>query len=283
MSRPVYTWKLPPENQGELQRIEFSHQPTTLDEATRLLPPGGYTTLRTYCGNKVLRLEDHFRRLEDTTRLAGIPLKVDRTRLRKALREAISRFPGPEKRVRVVVDMDRTPGTAYIILEELKTPDPESYRAGVKAVTRTMQRTNPRAKLTSFINQAGKVRENLPPDVNEALMVSEAGFVLEGLSSNFFGVKNGTLQTASEGVLFGITRTMVIRVIEDSGFPLRFDAVKKSDLSFLDEAFITSASRSVLPVTTIDGAPIGNGKPGEITLAILTGLTQALEENLELL
>jgi branched-chain amino acid aminotransferase len=259
----------------------FSEQPKTLDEATQQLPQGGYTTLRTYGGNMVLRLEDHFLRLEETARLAGKPLAVDRTRLRTALRQTAGWFPMPEKRVRVVVDMNLEPGTVYLIVEELRTPDPEDFRKGVKAVTRGMQRANPRAKLTSFISQAAEVRESLPPDVNEALMISEQGLVLEGLSSNFFGIRNGVLQTAGEGVLYGITRTLVLQVIEEAGYPLRLEALRLTEVPFLQEAFITSASRSVLPITEIDRTLVGNGRPGETTLAILARFTRALEENLE--
>jgi branched-chain amino acid aminotransferase len=279
--KKILIWKLPPGENTILEPVTLAPEPGTLDEGTRLLPQGGYTTLRTYAQGRVLRLNDHFQRLEETARLAGISLELNTAKARKVLIQVQEEYPAQEKRMRIIVDLEAQAGTLYFLVGELVTPSPEEFRWGVKAVTTRMQRENPKAKLTGFIAQAAKVRHGLPQGINEALMISSEGTVLEGLSSNFFGVKDGVIYTANDGVLFGITRTMVIEVIESLGIPLVLEAISEHALGELDEVFITSASRSVLPVTEVDGKAVGNGLPGKITLSILDEYLRELDSRLE--
>ena len=96
-------------------------------------------------------------------------------------------------------------------------------------------------------------------------MVDENGCLLEGLSSNFWGVINGVVHTEREKALGGITRSVILGLCEKESIPILLDSVNIRELSSLQEAFITSTSRAVLPVTRIDHHLIGEGKPGKIT------------------
>jgi branched-chain amino acid aminotransferase len=284
MGNKLMLWRSRPLTGRPVENVPV--EPTaSVDETTRRLPPGGYTTFRTYGSTQALRLDDHFERLEEAARLVGRPLALDRERvrqdLRRILRHILSRNPSSQARVRVVVDLEDQPGTLYYLVEALRIPSSEEYERGVDVVTRRMQRENPLAKLTRFVETADSVRQQLPPGTNEALMVGSAGTLLEGLSSNFFAVHDGVVRTAGEGVLPGITRSLVIETIGELGIPLRMEAVHLQDLDRLQEAFLTSASRAVLPVRSIDGLPVGSGRPGAVTRKILARYTQRLETELE--
>jgi branched-subunit amino acid aminotransferase/4-amino-4-deoxychorismate lyase len=169
------------------------------------------------------------------------------------------------------------------MLETLHIPSDEEYANGVRVVTYHLQRQNPKAKLTSFIETANHVRQSLPPGINEAVMIGEEGHLLEGLSSNFFAVLDHEIWTAEQGVLSGITRSMVLDVASQEGLTMHLEGLPAEKLSLVDEVFITSASRAVLPVTEIDGKPVGSGRPGVITLLLLRRYREMIEQALETL
>jgi branched-chain amino acid aminotransferase len=281
MSESIAVWRIVPGVEPSARIDQLDMQPGSLDEGTRNLPAGGYTTFRTFGRTHVLRLSDHFKRLEETARLAGKALEIDQLLLRQGLRRALNAYPAGETRVRITLDLVQQPGMIYLLVEGLHTPGSEAYENGVRVVTRRMQRNNPKAKLTNFIETASTVRRELPTGIEEAIMIGEDDRVLEGLSSNFFAVRQGTIWTAEQGVLSGITRSLVLEVIREEGILLRFEALPQSELAAVDEAFITSASRAVLPVVKIDDGPVGNGKPGPITRKLLQGYLNRLVQDLE--
>lgn len=260
---------------------------TTLDALSARLPGGAYTTFRTFDGRKALCLNDHLERLGQTASLAGKPVPLDTTRLRHALRQAVLHTAsGQDQRLRLTLDLEREPGTIYISAEPLHVPPPEAYCQGVRAVTVTMQRQLPKAKLTRFIARSGPVRQSLPPDVNEALMADEQGCLLEGLSSNFFAWQAGELWTAEEGVLSGITRSLALACAESLGLPVRLEPARREHIPDFEEAFITSSSRAVLPLRQIDAVTIGagqrpDGAPGPLTRRLMAAYQSRLAAQIE--
>ena len=278
-TEPIAVWKVTPGEKPGPERLDLKVD--TLDHGTQQLPGGGYTTFRTHAGTRVDRLEEHFDRLEESARLIGQSVTVARPALRAALRQTLAAYPAPERRVRLSVDLQREPGVFYILVEALHVPSEAEYARGVRVVTRSMHRDNPKAKQTAFIETAERVRRELPPGINEAVMIAEDGRVLEGLSSNFFAVLDGVVWTAEEGVLPGITRHVVLECIRESGIPICLEGIRREDLPRAREAFITSASRAVLPVTTIDDCPVEDGKPGVVTLALLAAYRRRIEIELE--
>lgn len=268
--------------QAEIERVRFDPQPERIDDAMRLIPGGGYTTFRTFGKYGVLHLADHFRRLSETAQLEGKPVKIQREAVIDGLHMALDAYPADEARVRIVIDFERQPGDLYLVLEPLRTPAEMDYAQGVQAVTRRMQRNNPKAKLTGFLNAASAVRQDLPPNINEAIMIGKDRRLLEGLSSNFFAIKDGVVWTAEEGVLSGITRSLVLGVIEKMGVTIRYEGFPVESIEDMDEAFITSASRGVLPVVGVDGKPIKSGVPGEMTTKIRTGYLTRIEKEIDI-
>jgi branched-subunit amino acid aminotransferase/4-amino-4-deoxychorismate lyase len=160
-------------------------------------------------------------------------------------------------------------------------PLPERlYEEGATCTTLVLRRRNPRAKDTRFIATAQDAYERLPAGVEEGLILGEDGAVLEGLSSNFFGVVDGVLRTEEERALGGVTRSLVLEVAQGL-VPIERRAVARDERARLAEAFLTSVSREVLPVVGIDDRPVGDGRVGEVTRAIIQGFADLVRRERE--
>jgi branched-chain amino acid aminotransferase len=270
------------ETGATLEAIAAAKGLQSLDETASFLPEGAYTTFRTYQHTRALHLEDHFLRLEETARLAGKSLRMERLALRQALRQALANYPhSQELRLRLVLDLFEQPGAIYLAAEPLHVLPASAYRMGVKTITCDFSRPNPKAKLTTSMSGARELRRQLPQDVNEALMLDDYGRFLEGLSSNFFAVLAGEIWTAEAGVLSGITRQLVLEEIRLARLPLRLEGLPRSALPELHEAFITSASRAILPVTQIDAQIIGAGAPGPLTRLLARRYRSRVRQDVE--
>ncbi len=247
-----------------IQDIKLSRKANSLDSVSEAYSSGVYTTFRTYQHDHVLLLESHFNRLEESAGIINGNIQVPRGQLRLALRKILSDFyPDKDIRIRIALNLE---DQSYIIsAEPLKPPPASAYQKGVSVITCRLERKNPHAKTTDFIATAARIRSTLPPKIQEAIMVDENGYLLEGLSSNFWGVVNGVVRTEKEKVLGGITRSVILELCEKEGIPLLFESIHIRELTSLHEAFITSTSRAVLPVTCIDHHIVGEGKPGKIT------------------
>ncbi len=283
MGQFIQIWRVDPRTRDSIEPIELMPEPDSLDEAMRLLPDGGYTTFRTYGRYQVLHMASHFDRLEETARLLGEPLRLNHSLIINALHQALTAYPADETRVRLLLDLQKRPGAVYILIEKLHVPAIVEYQNGVGVVTRQMHRENPKAKQAQFIETAEVVRQRVPAGVNEVIMVSETGHLLEGLSSNFFAVADDRIWTAEKEVLSGITRALVLDIIRQKQIPLTLEGFPVDQLGEIREAFITSASRAVLPVTIINGEPVGSGKPGQRTLDLLAAYRARVAEELETL
>jgi branched-chain amino acid aminotransferase len=244
-------------------RLEVVGAHPSMAKASAALPPGSYTTLRTYAGRRVLRLAQHARRLGESLEPAR-PELVGEGLLAPALAAALERTAHAESRIRLTF----APPRLYVSLEPFTPLPPEAYAAGVACVSVPVHRENPHAKDTRFIATASATYASLPPGVEEGLMLAADGSVLEGLSSNFFGILGGTLRTEGERVLAGVTRSLVLEVAAGL-MPVEIRAVTAVELKLLEEAFITSVSREILPVVRIDGVRLADGRPGPLTRRLI--------------
>lgn len=260
----VRTWKI---NRGRPEEILIEDS-SSLDAVTKqLLPDGYYSTFRTYGGcTRVIGLSAHLRRLPD----------ADAASLRRNLILVLEPYRPGEARVRV---MQSKRGRFYISMEPLRPLPSDTYEKGVNVQTTSLHRNDPHVKSTAFIGATSKEREHLAKgNIFEALLV-KAGKILEGMTSNFFYViyadqnevqsKRLTLCTARRDILPGVTRTMVIRAARGRGVEVRYRALKLEQLPAVQEAFLTSSSRGVVPVVRIDEVQVGQGSPGRITRMLM--------------
>jgi branched-chain amino acid aminotransferase len=135
-------------------------------------------------------------------------------------------------------------------------------------------------KDTRFISAARDAYHELPAGAHEGLMLAEDGTLLEGLSSNFFAVREGILHTEDVRVLPGITRGLVLDLARGL-LPRATGAVRLDQVPELSEAFLTSVSRGILPAVRIDGAQVGDGKPGAVTRELSHRLDALVEREAE--
>ena len=226
------------------------HSPESLLE-------GSYTTLLVRKGHRVLDFDLHLLRLTDPA-AGGDP--VDASSIAARLLETLETQQLDTARVRLTRSRSR-------LFASLAPHDPlpaRLYERGVSCETVALTRSSPDRKDTRFLAAAASAREGFGADVHEGLMTTGKGALLEGLSSNFFGVLGGELRTARDGVLPGLTRRRVLELAADL-VPIRLEPIGSGERRAIGEAFLTSASRGVLPVVTIDAVPIGDGLPGAVT------------------
>ncbi len=266
MGQEIGIWKIGLQD-FYLEGYAFDRQNKSagLDEISSSLPAGVYTTFRTYSGLKIIKFKEHVNRLEDSARIMGLSISLDITNLRKVIQKIILEYKAnnsdgetkyqnlpmqmqqiSDLRIRIILPLDKMKLDknlkAYILVEPLRIPTLESYREGVEILTACLERSNPEAKLTQFIQTSSTIRKVLPSGVEEAVMVDNRGFVREGMSSNFFVVMNSKIYTAEIGVLAGITREIVLNCIQVLGIPTIFEPIHISHLPLVEEAFITSSS-----------------------------------------
>jgi D-alanine transaminase len=171
-------------------------------------------------------------------------------------------FPAPETRPSLVVsarsnDLARLEQIAAEGIAVVTVPDIRWGRVDIKSVALL-----PNVLAKQAARDAG---------AREAWLVDGQGRVTEGASSNAWIVaRDGKLITHPLGhdILPGITRAVVIDAIKAQGLAFEERAFTVEEAYAAREAFVTSASQIVVPVTSIDGRPIGNGAPG----LIATGL-----------
>lgn len=245
----------------------------SLAEASARLPHGAYTTLRTYGGDHVVRLGEHVRRLEAS---AVTPGALDEDRVRAGLLAAVRAAAHEESRLRLTW----VPPRLYAAVERFEPLAPALYDSGVACVTLPVRRENPQAKDTRFLETARAAQGALPAGRHEGLMVGEDGTILEGLSSNFFAVREGILHTEHERALAGVTRSLVLEVARHV-LPLARTGVRLEQLPQVAESFITSASRGILPVVRIDEGWIGSRRPGDLTRTLRARLEEQIAREAE--
>lgn len=266
------------DNNYIVQELSFPKPVSSINDISHFIPAGAYTTFRTFAHSKILPIQAHINRLKESAHLAGKEVIIDGEKLCAHLSEFLKTYPEADTRIRITLDLEKEIGTLYIAFEPLIIPATNDYTQGVQVITRRLKRQNPLAKLTNHITVAEKIHDEMRQGVNEALMVNENGFILEGLSSNFFFIRNNCLYTADEGVLHGIIRDIALNCARKNNISIGFSLLNENEIHTIDEAFITSASRGVLPVVKIDKTIIGNGLPGKITAILMQQYQLDLEQ-----
>ncbi len=258
-----------------------SYTATSLADAATKEPDGVYTTARTYQRDRVLLFDDHIDRLEQSARLVGLNIQPDRKALRQALRTLIDQAGYAESRFRISAP-HAAPDTLILSIEPYQPVPPDILEDGARCTTVQIERHTPAAKTTAWMTDRKSATDNLPPGTYEGLLVTPEGALLEGLSSNFYAVLDGTLHTAGAGVLPGMAQKIVLSLAPDL-LPVTLTPITINDLRFIDEAFISSAGRGVVPVIMVNTQVIGNMRPSSTTLALRDRYNAYADAHMELL
>jgi len=271
----ISVWKLAGQGSEAISFPDLS----SLDAITRQLPAGFYSTFRTFRHKThALDLEAHLARLYLPAAKFGILPSVPSADLRRQLSALLQAFPADEARVRLSLSMA---GQVYLALEPLKVLPRSVYEQGVRVVSTQVQRETPTLKTTAFIAASQRERGLLAAqNIFEGLILHN-GRIREGLTSNFFYVRGGKLGTAQRGILNGVTRREVLRVARANEIEIVYRALPVSNLSRIDEAFLTSSSRGIVPIVNVDGAQVGSGAVGAITVRLTILYNADVEQRVE--
>ncbi len=164
---------------------------------------------------------------------------------------------------------------ATVIVECVPLPLRERaplYRDGIRVITPSVRRTppqalSPRVKTHNYLNMiAGDLEVRAQDPGAWAVLLDAAGNLAEGLGSNIFLISKGTLLTPREQtVLSGISRETVIALAGEAGITVVEKDLDLYDAYNADEAFLTSTSLCVCPITSVNGVRIGAVMPGPLT------------------
>jgi len=108
---------------------------------------------------------------------------------------------------------------------------------------------------------------------SEALLVRE-GVLTEGSASSVFGVVGGELHTYPRGpqILPGVTRSVVLELAQEVGLRVRENPLRLSERERWQELFLTGTTSDVQPIISVDGTPVGEGRPGPVCRALQAAL-----------
>lgn len=218
-----------------------------------------------------LFLEHYLDRFIASAEKTFIPLDYSRDQLRQIISELIDKNDLKEGGLRMVLsggvsDNHFSPakGTLFIFAESLIFPAQEKYDLGIKLLSVEHVRSIAEIKTTNYAfpvwhsvqwKQAGA----------EDVVYHMNGEISESSRSNIFIIKDGQVSTPDKHVLFGITRKHVMEIAGDVAIrPISFE-----EMLAADEVFITSTTKVLLPVTSVDSHLIGNGKVGQRSSEIL--------------
>jgi len=175
------------------------------------------------------------------------------------------------------LDIRRTSNPQTIIIADTITLYPrEIYDNGMNLITASTIWNHPgalsaRIKSLNYLNNILAKIEGTDAGTVEALMLNHKGEVAECTGDNIFIIKNGVLKTpsADAGILEGITRNAVLDLARNAGIPTQETTLIRHDLYVADEMFLTGTAAEVVPVVSLDGRQIGDGKPGVMTRRLL--------------
>jgi branched-chain amino acid aminotransferase len=252
---------------------------STIDEATLQTGHGVYAVIRTYPGQRVVRLDRHLARMRRSAALLDQPYRHDDGWLREVLRQVVEASSLPLVRLRLTVPFD-APDSAVVALESFQPPPETLYEEGVPVGLAQKIRSQPRAKDSRFIEAREALYAGQPPGTYEVWMYNQEGIVTEGSSSNAYVVLGGHLRTPEEGMLEGIARGLLLDAAAPV-LPISLGAIHVDDLPSIDEAMLTSASRGVVPVVRVGEMPVGDGRPGAIFQQIRAAYDRLVEQELE--
>jgi len=228
-------------------------------------------------GPSVFRLLDHLKRLESSARLLYMELPYSVEEIRAATHELIAVNGLPECYVRPIAFYgygELGVSTAGNPVEVVIMSWPwgaylgeDSLRRGITAKISSWKRIGPNvvphvAKATGiYLNSMLATTEAKRAGYDEAILLTDDGYVADGPGENIFVVKDGIIVTPplSTSILPGITRESVIEIGRELGYDVEEHSLIRSDLYLADEVFMTGTAAEVTPVRAVDDHELGVG------------------------
>ena len=240
---------------------------------------GVYEVVRTY-GGVPFRLHDHLSRLESSARAVSIPVPLSRTEWEALIREGVQRSEYAECLVYLQLTRGVAP-RAHLFPSPAKPTVVMTFRETVKPDGALQQQGVPAVTLSDLRWALCSIKSlNLLPNVLAKQQASDAGaieailvkdgLVTEGCSSNVCLVRDGNIITPplSDQLLAGVTRAVALELARKNGIMVDEREVPEEELTRADELFLIGTTIEVLPVSRLNGVPVGDRMPGTVTQAV---------------
>ncbi len=268
---------------GEL--LDEQHAKVSVFDHGLLYGDGVFEGIRIYNG-RVFKLTEHLHRLYDCARAICLTIPLSFEEMEAATLKTVGANNLRDGYIRLVVT--RGVGTlglsprqcpkasVIIIAASIKLYPSEAYTNGLKLITCSTRRPShvtlsPQVKSLNYLNNVMAKIECLQAGCDEGIMLNDQGYVAECTGDNVFFQKNGVWRTPTiaSGALDGITRRTVMDLLAAGGTPCQEGQITRFDLYTADEMFLTGTAAEVVPVVNYDSRPIGDGKPGANTTALI--------------
>ncbi|MEM4156304.1 MAG: branched-chain-amino-acid transaminase [Archaeoglobaceae archaeon] len=231
------------------------------------------------------RLREHIDRLYDSAKAINLEIPLSKEEFERIIIETLRRNNLRDAYIRPIVsrgigDLGLDPRkckkpTVIVITKPWGKLYGDLYSKGLKAITVAIRRNSfdalpPNIKSLNYLNNVlAKIEANVKGG-DEAIFLDRNGYISEGSGDNIFVVKKSKITTPPTiNNLRGITREVVIEIINRLGIPFSEANLGLYDLYTADEVFATGTAAEVAPIVEIDGRIIGDGKPGKITKQIM--------------
>lgn len=228
-------------------------------------------------GGHLFRLDHHLDRLENSLGAIRMVNPLTHEAWRAVLLELVGQRPGEDQSIYLQVTRgaaekrdhaipDGIAPNVFAMTTPLAPIDPVVARDGIAAITLDDLRWQ-RCDIKATTLLANVLARQIAKEHGaiEAILIRD-GLALEGAASNLFVFASGRLVTPPKSpfLLPGITRDLVIELAEANHLPLSEADIPASALTTADEVWLTSSTREVMPVTRLDGEPVGTGRPGPV-------------------
>jgi D-alanine transaminase len=236
---------------------------------------GVYEVVPVY-SRRPFRLTEHLQRLQrslDAVRLGNPMTDAEWTRL---VQELVARHPGEDQAIylqvtRGVAKRDHAfpkegKPTVFMMSNPLVTPSRDQIENGVPCITAADYRWQ-RCDVKSVSLLANCLLRQLAAEAGAVeVVLLRDGFLSEASASNVLVVRSGRLLGPPKNhlILPGITYDVVLELAAAKGIPIELRAIPEQEVRSADELWVTSSSKEVLAVATLDGKPVGNGRPGPL-------------------
>src|SRR5688572_7869913 len=258
---------------GEFMPLENARIPV-LDRGF-IFGDGIYEVIPVYSRHP-FRLAEHLVRFENSHQAIRIQNPLSDAEWTKLVQDLVSRNAGDDQSIYLQVTRgvakrdhafpkDVMP-TVFGMSSPLSTPAQEAVEGGVHAITAIDYRwLKCDVKSTSLLGNCLLRQAAADAGALEVVM-SRDGFLTEGSSSNVFVVKDGVILATPKDhlVLPGITYDVVVELARAHGLPLEVRPIPEAEVRSADEIWVTSSTKEVLAVTTLDERAVGGGKPGTV-------------------
>lgn len=222
------------------------------------------------------RLEEHLTRLERSLREVRIKNPYTRAEWRDVIQRLIAAQPFEDQGLyfqvtRGVAKRDHAfpqgvEPTVFAMSNPLVSPPAALVERGAAARSADDFRWQ-RCDIKSISLIGNCLLRQVSADAGEAeTILFREGRLTEASASNVFVVKAGVIQAPPKSnlILPGITYDVVVELARDAGLPLEFRDIAETEVRAADELWVTSSSKEVLAIVSLDGKPIGDGKPGPV-------------------